>query len=250
MNLGDRRAYIVLGAAAVAVAALPAIYGAVKNKFKCEYHPPHARTNIDDFVVYLPVRRVEKHFTSREFVLAAGAVPFQFDASGAPKRVLLAHHAPRDAWLLSKGRKDEGEDLATTAVREVVEETGYPCRLYSVPHLPTCAPLPVELAGMDYQPHSARIAKDSAEPFMIALRPFGVGMLKLIFWYVGAVDIPYEEVVASSETSHIQPGSHQLAEGFDEIRLFDIDEALEKLAFDGDRVLVRTAVTILTSAPS
>ena len=201
-------------------------------------------------MVNLPVRRVEKQYTSREFVLAAGAVPFQFDASGVPKRVLLAHHAPRDAWLLSKGRKDEGEDLAATAVREVVEETGYPCHLHIVPHLPTCAPLPVRLAGMDYQPHSARIAENSTEPFMIMLRPFGVGMLKLIFWYIGAVDIPYQEGDASSETNHIQPGSHQVAEGFDEIHLFDINEAVDKLAFDGDRVLVRTAVTILTATPS
>nr|VWP00853.1 Uncharacterized protein [Ganoderma boninense] len=224
---GDRRAYTVLGAAAVAIAALPAIYVAVKNKLK--------------------YRRVEKHLTSREFVLAAGAVAFQFDASGAPKRVLLAHHAPLDAWLLSKGRKDEGEDLATTAIREVFEETGYLCRLHSVPHLPTCAPLPAELAGMDCQSHSARIASNSSEPFMIASRPCGVGMLKLIFWYIGAVDVPYEEDQTSSSTH--QPGSHQLAEGFDEIRLFDIDEAIKKLAFDGDRVLVRTAVGILTTPP-
>ena len=199
-------------------------------------------------MLWLPDRRVEKQLTSRQFVLAAGAVAFQFDASGVPKRVLLAHHAPRDAWLLSKGRKDEGEDLATTAIREVFEETGYPCRLYPVPNLPTCAPLPAELAGMDYQPHSARIATNGTEPFMIALRPFGVGMLKLIFWYIGAVDVSYEEDRVSS--SDIQPGSHQLAEGFDEIRLFDIDEAMEKLVFEGDRAVVRTAVAILTAPAS
>ena len=64
-------------------------------------------------------KRVQRQYNSREFVLAAGAVPFQFDSSGVPKRVLLAHHAPLDAWLLSKGRKDEGEDLATAATREV-----------------------------------------------------------------------------------------------------------------------------------
>ncbi len=201
-------------------------------------------------VLHLPDKRVGKLYTSRQFVLAAGAVPFQFDAAGAPKRVLLAHHAPLDAWLLSKGRKDEGEDLATTAIREVFEETGYPCHLYAVPHLPTCAPLPAELAGMDYQPHSARIANNSTEPFTIALRPLGAGMLKLIFWYIGAVDVPYEEDPVSSSTGNLQPGSHQFAEGFDEIRLFDIDEAMEKLAFDGDRALVRTAVAILTTPPS
>lgn len=83
---------------------------------------------------------------------------------------------------------------------------------------------------------------------MIALRPFGVGMLKLIFWYIGAVDVSYEEDRVSS--SDIQPGSHQLAEGFDEIRLFDIDEAMEKLVFEGDRAVVRTAVAILTAPAS
>ena len=194
-------------------------------------------------------KRVQRQYNSREFVLAAGAVPFQFDSSGVPKRVLLAHHAPLDAWLLSKGRKDEGEDLATAATREVFEETGYPCRLHPVPNLPTCAPLPTELAGTDPQPHSARIAHDSTEPFMITLRPIAFGMLKLIFWYIGAVDIPYDEASPSSGTGGVHLGTHQLVEGFDEVRLFDIDEAIEKLAYDGDRDLVRTAVSILTAKP-
>ncbi|EJF63975.1 hypothetical protein DICSQDRAFT_102180 [Dichomitus squalens LYAD-421 SS1] len=229
--LGDRRAYAALGAAAVAIATLPTIYLALKATFKS--------------------KRVEGQYTSREFVLAAGAVPFQFDAFGTPKRVLLAHHAPLGAWLLSKGRKDEGEDLATAATREVFEETGYPCRLHPVPNLPTCAPLPAELVGTDPQPHSTRIALNSTEPFMITLRPIAFGMLKLklIFWYIGAVDVPYDEASASSEMGGVQPGTHQIAEGFDEVRLFDIEEAIEKLAFDGDRDLVRTAVSFLTAKP-
>ena len=72
-------------------------------------------------------------------------------------------------------------------------------------------------------------------------------MLKLIFWYIGAVDVPYDS--ADATAGGMQPGSHQLAEGFGEVRLFDIPEALDRLAFEGDRELVRAAVAILTQTP-
>ncbi len=188
---------------------------------------------------------MQTQYSSSQFILAAGAIPFQFDANGVPKRVLLVHHTKRDAWLLAKGRKDEGEDLATAATREVFEETGYPCRLHIVPRLPTCAPNPSP-AEAGFQPHSARIAENSSEPFMITFRPIGFDMIKLIFWYIGAVDVPYEPH-GDVSTPSLQPGSHQVAEGFGEVRLFDIAEAYEKLAFGGDRDLVRTAVDTLAA---
>lgn len=188
---------------------------------------------------------MQTQYSSSQFILAAGAIPFQFDANGVPKRVLLVHHTKRDAWLLAKGRKDEGEDLATAATREVFEETGYPCRLHIVPRLPTCAPNPSP-AEAGPQPHSARIAENSSEPFMITFRPIGFDMIKLIFWYIGAVDVQYEPH-GDVSTPSLQPGSHQVAEGFGEVRLFDIAEAYEKLAFGGDRDLVRTAVDTLAA---
>lgn len=182
--------------------------------------------------------RPQCQYSSSEFILAAGAVPFQFDAAGVPKRVLLIHHSASNAWFLAKGRKDEGEDLATTATREIFEETGYPCRLYPIPRLSTCAPIPAELAGIGLQPQSARIANNSTEPFMITLRALGHRQMKLIFWYIGAVD---------PGSPAVQHGSHQVEEGLDDVRLFDIGEALKMLAFEGDRDILRTAVRILTS---
>ncbi len=38
--------------------------------------------------------------------------------------VLLIHRPRRDDWSLAKGKRDPGEQLPQTAVREVVEETG------------------------------------------------------------------------------------------------------------------------------
>ncbi|KAI0708094.1 hypothetical protein C8T65DRAFT_213934 [Cerioporus squamosus] len=227
--MGDRRSLALFGAATALLAAIPAVYFVLKRTVK------HKRAQVQ--------------YPSSQFILAAGAIPFQFDAAGVPKRVLLAYYTKRDQWLLSKGRKDEGEDLATTATREVFEETGYPCRLHRVRLLPTCAPSPNWLPEAGIQPHTARLAENSSEPFMLTLRPIGFDQLKLIFWYIGAVDIPYEAEDAAA-TKQMQPGTHQLAEGFGEVRLWDISDALKALSFEGDRELVRNAVAILASETS
>lgn len=44
-------------------------------------------------------------------------------------KVLLAHRPRYDDWGLPKGKADEGETPAETAVREVLEETGFHCRI-------------------------------------------------------------------------------------------------------------------------
>ncbi|RPD65373.1 hypothetical protein L226DRAFT_244261 [Lentinus tigrinus ALCF2SS1-7] len=223
--MGDRRIFVLFGAATAFLAAIPAVYSVIKRSWKHQ--------------------RVQIQYPSSQFIIAAGAIPFQFDAAGTPKRVLLAYHTKRNQWLLSKGRKDEGEDLATTATREIFEETGYPCRLHRVPMLPTCAPPPNLLPEAGIQPHSARLAENSSEPFMVTLRPIGFDMLKLIFWYIGAVDVPYDGEDGDA-ISAVQPGTHQLAEGFGKVKLWDISDALEVLSFEGDKELVRTAIGILT----
>ncbi|TFK87188.1 hypothetical protein K466DRAFT_663184 [Polyporus arcularius HHB13444] len=223
--MADRRSLALFGAATALLAAIPAAYFVIKRSFKD--------------------KRVQLQYTSSQFILAAGAIPFQFDAAGIPKRVLLAHYTERDEWLLSKGRKDEGEDLATTATREVFEETGYPCRLHPVRLLPTCAPSPSLLPESGIQPQSARLAQNSSEPFMLTLRPIGLDKQKLIFWYIGAVDVPYDVAEDLASTDRMPAGTHQLAEGFGEVKLWDIPDALEVLAYEGDRELVRTAVAIL-----
>lgn len=53
---------------------------------------------------------------------AAGAVVWR-RGSGGPE-VLLIHRPRHDDWTLAKGKREPGEEMPETAVREVVEETG------------------------------------------------------------------------------------------------------------------------------
>jgi len=55
-------------------------------------------------------------------IVAAGGVVL--DATGPERRVLVVHRPAYDDWSLPKGHVDPGEPLVTTAVREVLEETG------------------------------------------------------------------------------------------------------------------------------
>lgn len=61
-------------------------------------------------------------------VKAAGGLVFRESAKGKLK-VLVAHRPKYDDWGLPKGKADKGETPEETAVREVLEETGYHCRI-------------------------------------------------------------------------------------------------------------------------
>lgn len=61
-------------------------------------------------------------------VKAAGGVVFRESSKGKMK-VLVAHRPRYDDWALPKGKADKGETPEQTAVREVLEETGYHCRI-------------------------------------------------------------------------------------------------------------------------
>lgn len=60
-------------------------------------------------------------------VVAAGAVVVRKGATG--REVLLVHRPKYDDWSFPKGKQDAGEHVTTTAVREVLEETGVEIRL-------------------------------------------------------------------------------------------------------------------------
>ena len=53
---------------------------------------------------------------------AAGVVPWRRGPDGP--EVLLVHRPRRDDWSLAKGKREPGEELPQTAIREVAEETG------------------------------------------------------------------------------------------------------------------------------
>ncbi len=60
-------------------------------------------------------------------VVAAGAVVTRKGPDG--REVLLVHRPKYDDWSFPKGKQDPGEHVTTTAVREVLEETGVEIRL-------------------------------------------------------------------------------------------------------------------------
>jgi 8-oxo-(d)GTP phosphatase len=61
-------------------------------------------------------------------IKAAGGLVFRASSKG--KRKILVAHRPRyDDWGLPKGKADKGESPEETAVREVLEETGFHCRI-------------------------------------------------------------------------------------------------------------------------
>ena len=63
-----------------------------------------------------------------QLVVAAGGIVAALSEDGDPE-VLLVHRPRYDDWTFPKGKLDDGEDPADGALREVLEETGYPCRL-------------------------------------------------------------------------------------------------------------------------
>ena len=166
-----------------------------------------------------------EQFPSSYFLICGGSILFA--STHAPLQVCLLHHNIRDEWLLPKGRKDRGEDVTTTAVRETFEETGYPCR-----------PLPLDL--ITRAPEAGAQTKDTAvpvpgsgEPFMLTLRHTEGGVVKFIWWYA-AVRTGEEKV----------EGTQTAVENF-ESAFFDVDEALEVATFQADREVIAKAVELV-----
>jgi 8-oxo-(d)GTP phosphatase len=61
-------------------------------------------------------------------VQAAGGIVLKKTPKGN-LRILVAHRPRYDDWSLPKGKSDDGESLEETAVREILEETGFNCRI-------------------------------------------------------------------------------------------------------------------------
>lgn len=61
-------------------------------------------------------------------VWAAGGVLWRRGAAGK-REVAIVHRRRYDDWSLPKGKVDDGELLAATAIREIAEETGYSAHL-------------------------------------------------------------------------------------------------------------------------
>ena len=164
-------------------------------------------------------------YTSENFVESAGVIPFHL----AKKQICLVYLSARNEWLLAKGRRNCGESRHQAALREVYEETGLQCHLLPVT-MPSRTPPAIEAAP---SPDVVRTYDRITEPFMVTIRQLeGGSQVKLIYWYIGAVDEEMEGNDAAPEEQF-------------RMAWFGFEEALQKLTYSLDRDVVRTAIGIV-----
>lgn len=125
-----------------------------------------------------------------------------------------------------------GESREQVALREVLEETGYACRILPV-DMSLRAP-PAEEGEPSATPDVTRVYRDSREPFALQIRRVGAGGdVKLIWWFVAVVE---ESGGGDGEAR----GEEQFEVGF-----YGYREAVERLTFQGDRELVEQAIALV-----
>ncbi|RSL78763.1 hypothetical protein BHE90_011611 [Fusarium euwallaceae] len=155
------------------------------------------------------------HF-SNEFVISCGTVSLDVERS----KVLLIRWRRTGEYVLPKGRKDIGEPLEQTALRETFEETGIQVQL-----------LPVAIDTLATLPSSMDLPKAVTEPIAITQRTTQKGILKIIFWYVAVAD----------STAIPEEGTQKEDEDFENVWV-DFDNAASTLSFDDDQKIVKAAI--------
>lgn len=121
-----------------------------------------------------------------------------------------------------------GESRHRAALWEVQEETGFACHMLPLA-METRAPPAVEEGGGD-SPDEPRFDKEATEPFGLSCRRLdGARGLKVIWWYIAAVD----------EAVGVEVGEAQFR-----ARLVGFGEALGLLTLEQDREIVRRAIKI------
>ncbi|KAK2601814.1 hypothetical protein QQS21_004597 [Conoideocrella luteorostrata] len=167
-------------------------------------------------------------YAAENFVESAGTVLFRLST----QEVCILHLLQRDEYILPKGRRNLGESRRTTATRETTEETGIPCRLLPVNLVSRVCPT----IETEHLPDEARFYKGICEPILVQTRNVEEGGLKLIWWFVAAVN--EGEPVGQHEKDKF------------EVEFYSYDKALEKLTFKDDRELVNKAIELVNSSIS
>jgi len=169
-----------------------------------------------------------RQFAAEDLVESAGAVLFHLSR----KELCLVRHGQPGEWLLPKGRRNCAEHRHQAALREVQEETGYKCHVLPVT-MKTRAPPAGEVA----YPDNPRDCDNVREPFFLTTRDLGNSNIKLIWWFIAAVDesIAVQQCVQAPEDEYFEP------------RFFDYETAIEVLTFDLDKAIVIRAVELVNA---
>ena len=170
-----------------------------------------------------------EQFPSSHFLVSGGSI--LFSSTHAPLHICLIYHHARGEWLLPKGRKDRGESVPATAVRETFEETGYPCELLPL-DLITRAP-----AGAQTEDTAVTVG-GSGESFMVTLRRTKDGGIQILSWFATVCTAGADIVVGSV------PGLQTEVEDY-ESAFFEVDEALRVATFQVDRDVIARAVELV-----
>ncbi|KAJ7034948.1 NUDIX hydrolase domain-like protein [Mycena alexandri] len=168
-----------------------------------------------------------------DFVVSAGCVLFrrrEAPEQGLEICILRSRTKDKpDDWILPKGRKDCGEDVAAAAVRETFEETGYKCALVPL-RMATRAPFP----GLNAGPDVVNVVDGIREPFSVVVRELAMGKgVKIVWWFV-----------ARATTRDRMVGTQEAWEAYD-TEWVVADEAAERLTFQSDRDIVNKALELV-----
>jgi 8-oxo-dGTP pyrophosphatase MutT (NUDIX family) len=169
-----------------------------------------------------------RYLDSDRIVESCGAVLFDL-ADPHDKKVCIVRSTYNQEWVLAKGRKNYGEERKDAAIREVMEETGFRCKLFPCT-MPTRATPPD--APADF-PDRRRIYENLTEAFSYTViemsRP---KRTKFIYWYIAVLD--------EQEGADKLPGEERYKPEF-----LDCRKALETLTYETDRRVLAKAMTVV-----
>ncbi|KAI5829737.1 hypothetical protein K523DRAFT_416472 [Schizophyllum commune Tattone D] len=151
----------------------------------------------------------EAYWCSSDMMLGAGMVIIQPET----RKIVCVYERAKNYWFLPKGRKDVGQSLEETALREAYEETGYQATF-----LPLCHP--------HHQPSPDRPRFPSTEPLYIHAMSWGPkyrrgqisdpGGEYLTTWYAGQIPVDAPHHTNTGMPDELNYESHLLT--FDQAR--------------------------------
>ena len=180
-----------------------------------------------------------KQYLAGDFVVAAGSVLFRDHSKNTPSNleICLIYNTITKGYQLPKGRKDRGESIEQTAVRETFEETGYECELWPQRML-TRALVP----GQNIQ-DVVQEGDGLVEPIAVTVRDYGEGKgkgTKIIWWYITKVK--------GDGTLQVE-GTLLDYETFESVWV-DVGNAAERLTLEKEREVVKQALEIVLAENS